>query len=313
MQPATPRPGDLILLADAYWTSEIVPILAAGAANGADVVPVIYDLIPLTHPRFFAPQMVQEFRAAFERLMGRAQGVLTDSAATLARVQEYTRTHLPGAAGLPGAFWYPGADLGTLPAGAAAPEVRAELRGLEGADYFLMVGTLEPRKGQLTVLDAFGALWSAGESARLVLAGRIGWRFAEIVQRIERSPFRGTRLTALHDATDAELEWLYRHAAAVILASHEEGFGLPLVEAMHHRVPVIASDIPVFREVGGDYPVYFALAEPGALAAALATLRERLRAGWRPQPRAWPTWDEAAPELIRKALALQVRMRAAGR
>jgi alpha-1,2-rhamnosyltransferase len=315
VQPARPGPGDLILLVDAFWTSEIVPTLAAGTAQGADIVPVLYDLIPITHPHFFAPQMVEEFRAAFERLLGRAHAVLTDSSATLARLREYTRVHLPETAGLPGDFWYPGADLGTLPAGGAAPAVRADLRGLEGAEYFLMVGTLEPRKGQLAVLDAFESLWPAGEPARLVLAGRIGWRFAGILRRIEQSPFRGTRLTALHDATDAELDWLYRHASAVILASHEEGFGLPLVEAMHHGVPVIASDIPVFREVGGDYPVYFALEQPGALAAALATLRERLRAGWRPQPRAWPTWDEAAPELIRKALALQARIRerAAGR
>ncbi len=308
LAPAQPGPGDLLLLPDAFWTSDIVATLAGGAAGGATMVPVIHDIIPLTHPQFFAPPMVAEFRAAFERLLGLSGGLLAVSAATEQRLREYLRTHQGGRlAGLPLAHAYSGSDLGAGTPFDSPP--RPELQALESAEYFLMVGTLEPRKGQLTVLDAFEALWPAGEKARLVLAGRIGWRFAEIVGRIEHSPFRGTRLMALHDATDAELDWLYRHAAAVILASHEEGFGLPLVEAMHHGLPVLASDIPVFREVGGDYPLYFALEQPGALAAALVALRERLRAGWHPHARAWPTWDEAAPAFFRAALALHARIR----
>jgi alpha-1,2-rhamnosyltransferase len=315
LRPAHPGPGDVLVLLDAFWTSGIVAALAGGAAGGAAIVPVIYDIIPLTHPQFFDPGMAAEFRAAFEQAIGLADAVLTDSAATLARVREYLAGHpRPGGVPLPGAHWYPGADLGAPRTGAETPQ-RAELESLRGTEYYLMVGTLEPRKGQLAVLDAFEARWAEGETARLVLAGRIGWRFGEIVRRIERSAWRDARLIALHDATDAELAWLYGHAAAVILASHEEGFGLPLVEAMHLGVPVIASDIPVFREVGGDYPAYFALEQPGALAAAMEALRQRVRSGYHPMPRPWPTWDEAAPELIRKALALHAGLRghAAGR
>jgi alpha-1,2-rhamnosyltransferase len=302
-----PGPDDVLLLSDVYWTSDIVTTLEAGAAGGALIVPVIYDLIPLTHPQFFAPHMVQEFQAAFERLMALAGAVLADSRATRAEVEAWLKTHAGRrVAAPPMDIAYCGADL--PPVGGP---VRPEVLALQGAEYYLMVGTLEPRKGQLIALEAFETLWRAADPVRLVLAGRIGWRCEEILQRIEDSPHTGTRLLALYNASDAEVDWLYRHAAAVILASSVEGFGLPLVEAMRLGTPVIASDIPVFREVGGDYPLYFPLGQPGALNEALTSLRERLRSGWRPTPRPWPTWDEAALAMIGKVLELRERVRRA--
>jgi alpha-1,2-rhamnosyltransferase len=255
--------------------------------------------------------MVREFEAALTRLVALAGGVLSVSAATQAEVRTWLGQQGSRAAALPLEVAHNGADLAP-PKNGGADGVRATIADLEGREYYLMVGSIEPRKGQLTVLDAFEHLWRGGDTARLVIAGRIGWRFGEIVRRIEGSPFAGGQLVALHDASDAEVGWLYRHARAVVLASHAEGFGLPLVEAMHEGVPVLASDIPVFRDVGGAYPEYFSLAEPGAFGKALAALRTRLAAGQRPQPQRWPTWDEAAREMIRKALALRARARAAG-
>jgi alpha-1,2-rhamnosyltransferase len=305
---AAPRASDIVLLPDAFWTSGIVSTLEAGAADGAFIVPLIHDVIPLTHPQFFGAAMVREYTGAFQRLMALSGAALAVSHATRGELEAWLTSQPGRRKGLPMEVAHNGADLAARP---AAGTIRAGVLALEGAEYFLMVGTLEPRKGQLVVLDAFEALWPAGETARLVLAGRIGWGMGDIMRRIGHSPHAGSRLIALHDATDAELDWLYRHATAVILASAAEGFGLPLVEAMHHGVPVISSDIPVFREVGGDYPVYFRPGQPGALGEAIAALRARLPAGNRPTPRPWPTWDEAALEMVRKAITLRDRVRGA--
>lgn len=113
--------------------------------------------------------------------------------------------------------------------------------------YHLMVGTLEPRKGHADVLDAFDALWQNGSTERLVIVGRQGWQVDRLVARIRKHPQHGQTLHWFSDVSDDELETIYRDAAGVIVGSHAEGFGLPLIEALGHRKPVLARDLSVFR------------------------------------------------------------------
>ena len=70
----------------------------------------------------------------------------------------------------------------------------------------------------------------------------------------------------LDDANDIELAWCYQHACCLIATSKDEGYGLPLVEAAHYGVPIICSDIPVFREVAQGYADYFKVWDSSALA-----------------------------------------------
>ncbi len=123
---------------------------------------------------------------------------------------------------------------------------------------FLMVGTLEPRKGHLQVLDAFEALWKAGHNINLVIAGKKGWMVDDLVTRISEHSELNKRLFWFNGISDEYLEMLYKESTCLIAASYGEGFGLPLIEAAQHKLPIIARDIPVFREVAKENAFYFA-------------------------------------------------------
>jgi glycosyltransferase involved in cell wall biosynthesis len=113
---------------------------------------------------------------------------------------------------------------------------------------------------------AFDRLWSSGFDARLVIFGRRGWYVEGVVAAITTHPEFGRRLFWFEDGSDAELDYAYGQTDAVICASYAEGFGLPIAEAAHRERPVIASNIPVFREVGRDGAAYFRVDDPDALA-----------------------------------------------
>ena len=138
---------------------------------------------------------------------------------------------------------------------------------------FLVVGTLEPRKGQAIALDAFDALWAEGFPGKLLIVGSKGWHVTALVERLHTHREWGSRLLWLEDASDAELARAYGHCAALLNPSYAEGFGLPLSEAARAGKPVLCSDIPVFREIGGDGAMYFHVNDPAALAQAVRDFR----------------------------------------
>ena len=153
-----------------------------------------------------------------------------------------------------------GADIGPA-AATPAPSAKdaALLAQLAATPSFLMVGTIEPRKGHLQTLDAFEQLWREGEQVNLVIVGNEGWKplpnaerrtIPKIVARLASHPELGKRLFWLKGIDDALLQQVYQASACLMASSEGEGFGLPLIEAAHYGLPVIARDIPVFREVG---------------------------------------------------------------
>jgi len=122
-----------------------------------------------------------------------------------------------------------------------------------------MVGTLEPRKGYETILDAFEVLWKGvnGADVNLVLVGGRGWKSESLLDRLSRHEKLNDNLFWFEGLSDQGLEKLYECSSGLIAASFGEGFGLPIIEAAHYGVPVFARDIPVFREVGGSSVTYF--------------------------------------------------------
>jgi glycosyltransferase involved in cell wall biosynthesis len=119
--------------------------------------------------------------------------------------------------------------------------------------YFLMVGTIEPRKNHLTALRAFrGALQRRpGSGARLVLAGSPGWLYEPVERAIVELELQ-TRVLRLGRVDRGTLKWLYQHAQALLFPSFYEGFGIPVVEAFALDCPVIAARIPAVCEVAGE-------------------------------------------------------------
>lgn len=122
--------------------------------------------------------------------------------------------------------------------------------------YALHVGTVEPRKNVPVLLAAWRLMRLRGVSPPpLVLCGGFGWKAEEVRREIAAAEAEGW-LVHLGYVTGAELAALYRGAELVALPSFYEGFGLPAVEAMRAGAPLVASDIPVLREVAGEAALY---------------------------------------------------------
>ncbi len=155
---------------------------------------------------------------------------------------------------------------------AAAGNQAAENSGA-GRPY-LTVGTIEPRKNHVLLVDAFERIWQRHSDARLLIVGRVGWLCESLVQRIRRHPQYQRSLFMFNDLSDSELEFCYQHAKAFLFPSHAEGFGLPVVEALQHGLPVLASDIPIHREVGQDFCTYFNRETPDELVRLISDIEQ---------------------------------------
>lgn len=142
-----------------------------------------------------------------------------------------------------------GLDAPAKPEPADAGETISHL-GLP-AKFILSVGHLEARKNYPALLDALGMLEKSGQGVTLVIVGNESGAGDEVRARIAANGLEA-RVHLLTGLSNAELACLYRAAELFIFPSLYEGFGIPLLEAMQAGVPVVASDIPVFREVLGD-------------------------------------------------------------
>ncbi|WP_339453123.1 glycosyltransferase family 4 protein [Pseudomonas sp. EA_5y_Pfl2_R50] len=301
--PLTHRAGDQLVLLDSSWHANFFPLAEQLKRDGVGIVSVIYDLIPLTHPQFCDAGLVKVFNDWFDWIARTADGYVAISTTIRDQVRE-EMTRRIGAQKV-AQRWFDHFHLGSeLDLADADVEVdRDLLRMFETPDpVFLMVSTIEPRKNHAYLLDAFERAWAGGSKARLCIVGKIGWKCEALIERIRQHPELNRRLFMYNKLADNSLEHAYSHATALVFPSFVEGFGLPLVEAMQRGLPAMGSDIPVFREIGGDYMAYFDLADPQSL-TDLITGMDRSKAfpaklsldQWR-----WLSWREASAQLVQR-------------
>ncbi|WP_237217867.1 glycosyltransferase family 4 protein, partial [Falsiroseomonas oryziterrae] len=140
------------------------------------------------------------------------------------------------------------------PLGVALPEVAAPPVALR--PYFVALGTIEPRKNHLLLLNLWRhfAATMGPQAPRLVLVGRRGWENENVLDMLERCTAIDGVVREAGTPPDREVAALLRGARALLFPSFAEGFGLPLAEALALGVPAIASDLPALREVGGSAP-----------------------------------------------------------
>jgi glycosyltransferase involved in cell wall biosynthesis len=124
--------------------------------------------------------------------------------------------------------------------------------------YFVMVGTIEPRKNHLLLLNLWRALRAelGPDTPRLIIIGGRGWENENTIDMLERSPALRGVVEERGRVSDDEMARLLAGARALLMPSFAEGFGLPLAEALSIGVPAICSDLPALREVGGDVPEF---------------------------------------------------------
>lgn len=263
-----PQSGDAILMADASWYIDPWPAVDVALDQGAKLVGFVHDLLPLQRPQWFRPELQPRFSLHLENLIKRASLLVTPSEVVRHALQtRVAESALSECRNLKVVCQPLGADflVGT-------PEVDHGAQPLQllGCHPFaLMVGTIEPRKNHQLVLAAFERLWSQGEQLQLVLVGAPGWCSDALLDRIRGHAELGCRLHWFSRLQDAELHALYRGARTLVFASHDEGFGLPIVEAAYLGCPVLAADRPVLREAGGNWPTYLPTHDVAAWVDAL--------------------------------------------
>lgn len=218
-------------------------------SGAASCVAFLHDLIPLTHPEYVVPNTTERHSERIRTMATCCKLVITNSSDTQRRFVHYLETHrlpVPPVVSAHLGIESHWIDRRHPPAGGGEPP------------YFLVVGTIEPRKNHLLLLTVWRAMYDIlGErTPRLYVIGRRGWENENILDMLERSPAVRRCVIEKEDMPDNELRALMRNARALLFPSFAEGYGLPLAEALALGVPVIASDLPIFREVAGSVPDY---------------------------------------------------------
>lgn len=296
----------ILLLLDASWGDRIWPAVAQFRQRGGKVVGVIYDIIPVTHPRTVTPEHTAVFRYWLRQHARHSDALIAISRSAADELTGWLakqRTH--GNRPVIGHFLL-GSELDQIQTG---DPVRSSIQCIFTPDQhvFLMVGAIEPRKNHGWVLDAFDAFWQGGGAATLLIIGRHSWKSEALLERVARHPQLGRQLFLLRDAADAELDHAYRNASALVIASEAEGFGLPVVEAFQRGLPVLCSDIPVFREIADGKANFFDLKDRTSIIRELARVCAMPPNRGAREPQTWLTWRESTEQLC------AIVMRALGR
>lgn len=174
-------------------------------------------------------------------------------------------------------------------------------RAPSSSPFLLFVGRLEPRKDVETLLRALAL---AAEMPPVLLAGAEQGEHGEHLRKLATELRLGDRVRFVGPQSDESLAQLYASCSAVVLPSLREGFDLPLVEALRAGAPVVASDLAVHRELGGDNARYFTPCNPARLVDAYRVLVTNSSA--RP---ALSSWDDAAEQLVERWCELHAARR----
>jgi len=260
----------------------------------------VHDLLPLFLPHCFPEGTKQKMRAWFHRVAHLSDGLLCVSAHVAGTVAD--QLHQLSIQNRPGvACFHPGADFSVPPGTPMGVKEKRLLKKIDASPRprLLIVGTIEPRKGHRQVLGAVERLWSRKQPVTLIFAGKAGRGVDSLIFRLEKHSQKHRRLFWCKAASDSLLEHLYRRADLLVAASMDEGFGLPLIEAAHHHLPILARDIPVFKEVAGSYALYFQTQTAAGLADDIASWIESWRAGHSQPvaPLSYNSWAESADQL----------------
>ena len=265
---------------------------------GAKVYFVVYDLLPILRPEVF-PVGIQALHSEWMSVVAKSDGLLCISQAVADEVVDWLNTFGPKRESNLNIGWFHlGADLASSVPSKGLPHNYEEILAiLSSTPTFLMVGTLEPRKRQLQALLAFERLWAQGYTVNLVIVGKYGWNTDFLVEMLGDHPQVNRHLFWFAQTSDEFLEKLYSISSCLIAASSGEGFGLPIIEAAQHGIPIIARDIPVFREIASDHAYYFSGNSAISLAKCITDWLD-LEAPPSSLEIPWITWRRSKEQLL---------------
>ncbi|QBM76821.1 glycosyltransferase family 1 protein [Sphingomonas sp. AAP5] len=301
--PTRPRPGpnSVYVQSSPHHLTKPDLVKRILAHEQARFLCFVHDLIPIEYPEYARPDGARLHQQRVDTITRFADSVIVNSVSTAKSLKPFLL-----------AAWRSVdvrvALLGTeeIPYVAPLPSAAAE------RPYFLCLGTIEPRKNHLLLLNLWRAMAQQMDPAaipRLIIVGRRGWENEQVVDMLERCPGLKGHVEELNGCSDERMHALLRGARALVLPSFAEGYGMPVAEALSVGTPVICSDLPALHEAGGAAPDFLdPLDGLGWEAAILDHARagpmhhaqlERMR-GWNP-----PTWHDHISILCDAIEALQ--------
>lgn len=280
--------------------------------RGVKIHFVVYDILPLLYPDYF-PEWVPSIHQSWMQTVSRYDGLVCISQAVEAQVKQWLASQpvdIQSDCRARLGWFHLGSDIGgmSLLGQAQVAELGKVIAPMHGAKTFLMVGTVEPRKGHRQVLQAFEKLWATGLDVNLVIVGKKGWKQDKLAEQIRSHPQLGMKLHWHERVDDGGLDIIYAVSTCLIMASEAEGFGLPLTEAAKYDLPIIARDIQVFREVAEGHAFYFEDSkDPQVVAKAIEAWLELYRAGSAPSSAAMEllSWSESTAALLGNIFRLE--------
>lgn len=303
--PVRAEPGDIFLGLDLVHPQVLKsqkPVLEAYRHRGVRIFFVVYDLIPLRYPQY-TDAGVPEGHALWLDIVTESDGAVCISETVAGEVSDWLKANKPHKINsYTVASFKLGSDICESFATAGEPTQNIAVESaMKLRQTFLMVGTLEPRKGHLQSIRGFELLWRNGFDANLVIIGKPGWKIDELSKEIQHSRELGKRLFWIKDASDQYLQKMYLASTALLGASYCEGYGLPLVEAARHNLPLILRDIPIFREVVDNSAYYFPdQSEPEVIRDAIVDWSKKRQHNLHPLSGGirCPTWEQSADHLL---------------
>lgn len=228
--------------------------------SGIPSVVAVHDLCYEDVPQYVAKKNREFLRRFVPKSVKTAAGIITISESTKKAIEKH---------------YEPNQKI--MVAGIPPITIDVEPHAMTGINegFILFVSTLEPRKNVIGLVKGYELLPEGLKKKHaLVLAGGIGWDMEDEIDFIKQSQARGSNIVMTGYVSDQEKEWLYSNAGLFVMPSHYEGFGMPILEAMQHNLPVAVSDIDVFREVAGDSVIYFDKDSPDSVAKSLRRILE---------------------------------------
>jgi glycosyltransferase involved in cell wall biosynthesis len=225
-----------------------------------DLSVLVYDLLPISNPEYFPQTSIQGF-SIYLKLLSFANKILTISEFTKQQVSKYCdlkQNVVLKSQLLPG------------------QEISIQNNNAQkmASKLVLSVGSIEPRKNQMSLLHASELLWSKGLDFKVVVVGGQGWKNREILNFKNILQLRGRNLEFKNDLSDETLSGLFKACNLVVTIPWIEGFGLPLAEALSYKKQVIASDISSHREITHDFNVFWV--DPGDILAIARAIESAL-------------------------------------
>ena len=261
-------PGSVFLDIESSWHSKVKrsQLLPYLKQRGVKLAKLHYDIIPILFRDTCHPNTVNVFEDHFSSHLKYSDLFLCISNSTLSDVEVYCKDNslecpTLRTVRLGSNFTAAGKSVRHQPGNCAAKYGR----------YLLCVGTIEPRKNHLLLLNAFAGIMQTTD-LNLVFVGKQGWMAADIMHEISSHPAFESRIFLLDSVGDAQLDNLYRSAWLNVVPSFYEGFGLPVVEALARGCPTICSDAGSLSEIARDSVVHFPPASEPALAEIIMTM-----------------------------------------